>query len=38
VKTFGQFKTCRCCNQKTYDYDAESGEWWCDTCDREADV
>jgi transcription initiation factor TFIIIB Brf1 subunit/transcription initiation factor TFIIB len=33
VKTFGQFKQCRLCGEKTYDFDSETGEWWCDDCD-----
>jgi len=38
MKTLGQFKTCRCCSEKTWDFDSETSEWWCDTCNAEADV
>jgi transposase len=38
VKTLGQYRTCRLCGEKTYDFDSETGEWWCDTCDAEADL
>ena len=34
----GQHKVCRRCGSKTWDYDGQEGEWFCDVCDDWADV
>jgi transcription initiation factor TFIIIB Brf1 subunit/transcription initiation factor TFIIB len=33
-----KFRTCRRCGEKTWDYDAEAGEWFCGDCDDWADL
>lgn len=33
-----RFRTCRRCGERTYDHDAETGEWFCGHCDDWADV
>jgi transposase len=37
-KTKSKVRVCRCCGEHIYDFDAESGEWWCEHCDDWADL
>lgn len=38
MSSVGKCKVCRRCGEQTYDFDSETGEWWCGECDSEADV
>lgn len=34
----GQFRICRRCGQRTYDFDVTEREWFCGECDDWADT